>query len=244
MKKLSALFLASLFIFASCGEKKDVSDKKDAKDEVKPRNDVMTQELQQAKTPDKIIAVLKEGNSRFVKGDLTFTDYPKQIMQTSQGQYPAAVILSCLDSRVPVEKVFDLGIGDIFVARVAGNIVNTDMLASMEYGCRVVGSKLIVVLGHTECGAVKSAIDDVKLGNITELLAKIRPAVDSLSSFQGDKTSKNKVFVDKVTDENVLLTMNEIRMKSPILKEMEDKGEIDIIGGVYDIATGKVTFME
>ncbi len=238
MKKISLVLFANLLLLISCNEKKEV------KEEVTVRNDVMTKELQQAKTPDKIIAVLKEGNSRFVKGDLTFTDYPKQIIETSKGQYPAAVILSCLDSRVPVEKVFDLGIGDIFVARVAGNIVNTDMLASMEYGCRVVGSKLIVVLGHTECGAIKSAIDDVKLGNITELLAKIRPAIDSLSSFRGDKTSKNKEYVGKVTDENVLLTINNIRMNSPILKEMEQKGEIDIIGGVYDINTGRVTFIE
>ncbi|MEP7145890.1 MAG: carbonic anhydrase family protein, partial [bacterium] len=180
----------------------------------------------------------------FVKGDLTFTDYPKQIIETSNGQFPSAVILSCLDSRVPVEKVFDLGVGDIFVARVAGNIVNPDMLASMEFGCKVVGSKLIVVLGHTECGAIKAAIDNVKLGNITELLEKILPAIDSLSTFTGDKNSKNKEYVDKVTDKNVLLTMNNIRRNSPILKEMEDKGEIDIIGGVYDINTGKVTFME
>ena len=238
MKKVSLLIFASLLFVISCSEKKEV------KQEVVARNDVMTKELQQAKTPDKIVAVLKEGNSRFVKGDLTFTDYPKQIIETSKGQYPAAVILSCLDSRIPVEKVFDLGVGDVFVARVAGNIVNADMLGSMEFACKVSGAKLVVVLGHTECGAIKGAIDNVKLGNLTELLAKIRPAIDSLSSFQGEKTSKNKLFVDKVTDENVLLTMGEIRMKSPILQEMEQKGEIDIIGGVYDINTGKVTFIE
>jgi carbonic anhydrase len=165
-------------------------------------------------------------------------------METSKGQYPAAVILSCLDSRIPVEKVFDLGVGDVFVGRVAGNIVNTDMLGSMEFACKVSGAKLVLILGHTECGAVKGAIDNVKLGNLTELLEKIRPAIDSLSNFSGDKTSKNKVFVDKVTDENVLVAMNEIRKNSPILNEMEQKGEIDIIGGVYDINTGKVTFME
>lgn len=244
MKKLSTVFFASLLFLISCGEKKEVSEKKDVKQEVKVRNDVLTQELQQAKTSEKIIDILKEGNNKFVKGDLTFTDYPKQIIQTSQGQYPAAVILSCLDSRVPVEKVFDLGVGDIFVGRVAGNIVNPDMLGSMEYGCKVVGAKVIMVLGHTDCGAVKSAIDNVKLGNITELLAKIRPAVDSSSSFQGDKTSKNTAFVDEVTDKNVALTMNNILKNSPILKEMEEKGEIDIIGGVYDVKTGKVTFME
>ncbi|MEO6694598.1 MAG: carbonic anhydrase family protein [Ignavibacteria bacterium] len=244
MKKLSVLFFAGLLFLVSCGEKKDVTDKKDSKEEPKARNDVMTKELQQAKTPASIITVLKEGNAKFVKGDLTFTDYPKQIMQTSEGQYPAAVILSCLDSRIPVEKVFDLGVGDVFVGRVAGNIVNADMLGSMEFACKLSGSKLVLILGHTECGAVKGAIDNAKLGNLTELLAKIRPAVDSASSFQGDKTTKNKEFVDMVAQKNVLLTMNEVRKKSPVLKDMEDKGEIDIIGGFYDITTGKVTFME
>jgi len=238
MKKLSLVLLSSLFIFISCTEKKEVIE------EVRVRNDVMTKELQQATTPAKIIEVLKEGNSKFVKGDLTFTDFPKQIIETSKGQFPSAVILSCLDSRVPVEKVFDLGVGDVFVARVAGNIVNTDMLASMEFGCKVAGAKLIVVLGHTECGAVKAAIDNVKLGIITELLAKIGPAIDSMSTYSGDKTSKDKVYVDKVTAENVELVMNTIRKNSSILNEMEKNGEIDIIGGVYDINSGKVTFME
>lgn len=246
MKKLISALFVSLFLIASCGEKKETKDesKKDSKEEVTAKNEVMTQELQQAKTPEKIIEVLKEGNAKFVKGDLTFTDYPKQIIKTSTGQFPSAVILSCLDSRVPVEKVFDLGVGDVFVARVAGNIINPDILASMEYGCKVVGSKVIVVLGHTECGAVKAAIDDVKLGNITELLEKIKPAVDSLSSFEGEKTSKNKKFVDEVTVENVDVAMENIRKNSPILKEMEEKGEIDIVGGMYDVNTGAVTFMK
>lgn len=246
MKKLLFISIVSSLLLCSCSEKKEAKNEGSevAKQETNVRNNVMTKELQQAKTPEQILEVLKTGNGKFVTGDLTFTDYPKQIMQTSQGQYPAAVILSCLDSRVPVEKVFDLGVGDIFVARVAGNIINPDILASMEYGCKVVGSKLIVVLGHTECGAVKAAIDNVKLGNITELLAKIKPAVDSLADFKGDKTSKNKEFVNKVTDENVELAMDQIRKNSPILKEMEEKGEIDIIGGLYDVSTGSVTFMK
>ena len=228
MKKLISTLFVALFLFASCGEKKETKEeaKKDSKEEVTAKNEVMTQELQQAKTPEKIIEVLKNGNAKFVKGDLTFTDYPKQILKTSTGQFPSVVILSCLDSRVPVEKVFDLGIGDVFVARVAGNITNPDILASMEYGCKVVGSKVIVVLGHNECGAVKAAIDDVKLGNITELLEKIKPAVDSLSKFDGEKTSKNKKFVDEVSVENVDVSMDNIRKNSPILKEMEERGEI------------------
>ncbi|MBS1518041.1 MAG: carbonic anhydrase [Bacteroidetes bacterium] len=233
------LILLFSFLLISCGEKKE-----NTAENTTYRNDVMTKEIQQAKTPENVIEIMKQGNEKFVKGNLTFMDYPKQIIQTSGSQFPLAVVLSCLDSRVPVEKVFDLGIGDIFIARVAGNIINPDILASMEYGCKVVGSKLILVLGHTDCGAVKSAIDGVKLGNITELLEKIQPAVDSSSSFTGEKNSKNKAYVDKVTDENVVLAMDNIRKSSPILKEMEDKGEIDIIGGLYDVSTGKVIFME
>ncbi len=244
MKKLILFSVTmSMFLF-SCGEKHDAKQEsvKKSEQETKARNDVMTKELQAASTPEQVLEVLKNGNAKFVKGDLTFTDYPKQIMQTSQGQFPTAVVLSCLDSRVPVEKVFDLGVGDVFVARVAGNIINPDILASMEYGCKVVGSKIIVVLGHTECGAVKAAIDKVELGNITELLAKIKPAVDSSSSFEGEKTSKDKGYVNKVTDENVELAIVNIRKNSPILKEMEEKGEIDIVGAVYDVSTGAVTF--
>jgi carbonic anhydrase len=244
MKKLILFSVTmSMFLF-SCGEKHDAKQEsvKKSEQETKARNDVMTKELQAASTPEQVLEVLKNGNAKFVKGDLTFTDYPKQIMQTSQGQFPTAVVLSCLDSRVPVEKVFDLGVGDVFVARVAGNIINPDILASMEYGCKVVGSKIIVVLGHTECGAVKAAIDNVELGNITELLAKIKPAVDSSSSFEGEKTSKDKGYVNKVTDENVELAIVNIRKNSPILKEMEEKGEIDIVGAVYDVSTGAVTF--
>jgi len=246
MKKFLFLSVVVSMFLISCGEKHDTKQEagKDTKKETAARNDVMTKELQQAKTPEQVLEVLKTGNGKFVKGDLTFTDYPKQIMQTSQGQFPTAVVLSCLDSRVPVEKVFDLGVGDVFVARVAGNIINPDILASMEYGCKVVGSKLIVVLGHTECGAVKAAIDNVELGNITELLAKIKPAVDSSSSFEGEKTSKDKGYVNKVTDENVELAIVNIRKNSPILKEMEEKGEIDIVGGLYDVNTGAVTFMK
>lgn len=244
MKTLILCFVMTAVLFTSCGEKKETKEeaKKESNEKVTAKNEVMTQELQQAKTPEKIIEVLKEGNAKFVKGDLTFTDYPKQILKTSTGQFPYAVVLSCLDSRVPVEKVFDLGIGDIFVARVAGNIVNPDILASMEYGCKVAGSKVIVVLGHSDCGAVKSAIDKVKLGNITELLEKIDPAIDSLSSYEGDKSSKNKVFVDKVTEENVELGINNIRKNSPILKEMEDNGEIEIVGAICNLSTGAVTF--
>ncbi|MBK6506593.1 MAG: carbonic anhydrase [Ignavibacteria bacterium] len=233
------LILFSALLFSSCSENK----KEEVKQDEQVRLDkVMTQEEQKSLTPEKVLTLLKEGNDRFVKGELTVKDVPKQIIEASKGQYPKAVILSCLDSRVPIEKVFDRSIGDVFVARVAGNIVNTDILASMEYGCKVSGAKLIVVLGHSDCGAVKSAIDNVQLGNITELLAKIRPSIDSLGPYSGEKTSKNKEFVEKVSNENVRTAIDNIRLNSPILKEMEDKGEIKIVGAVYDIDNGKVKF--
>ena len=165
------------------------------------------------------------------------------IIDASNGQHPKAVILSCLDSRVPVEDVFNKGIGDLFVARVAGNVVNEDILASMEYGCKVVGSKVIVVLGHGSCGAVKSAVDDVKLGNITGLLSKIKAAIPKSSDYNGEKSSKNYDYLDYVSKNNITVAIETIMKKSPILKEMADKGEIKIVGAFYNIKTGEVTFL-
>lgn len=203
---------------------------------------VLTADEQALLTPDGVITGLKEGNKRFVEGDLTARDHTVQIRKTVNGQFPKAVILSCVDSRVPVEDVFDKGIGDIFVARVAGNFVNEDILGSMEFGCKVSGSKVILVLGHEHCGAVKAAVDDVKLGNITAMLSKIRPAVESVK-YDGDRTSKNAEFVHLACESNVRKTIQDIRTKSPILKEMEDQGEIKIISGVYDMDTGEVDFL-
>jgi len=220
-----------------------ILDENDTSIEVKPLvEDVLTAEQQQALTPDAVIESLKQGNERYVNNDLTARDHTEQIRKAANGQYPKAVILSCLDSRVPVEDVFDKGIGDLFVARVAGNFVNEDILGSMEFGCKVAGSKVIMVLGHEHCGAVKAAIDDVKLGNITAMLTKIRPVVES-SNYEGEKTSKNPGFVHLVCVNNVLNTMEQIRKDSPILKTMEDEGEIKIIGGVYDMDTGKTDFL-
>lgn len=205
--------------------------------------EVLTAEDQAKLTPDSVIKALKEGNHRFVNNDLTARDHTAQIRKTTNGQFPKAVILSCLDSRIPVEDVFDRGIGDLFVARVAGNFVNEDILGSMEFGCKVAGSKVIMVMGHEHCGAVKAAVDNVKLGNITAMLSKIRPVVEKLDAdYKGDKTSKNGEFVHMVCEHNVLKTMNDIRENSPILKEMEDNGEIKIIGGVYDMDSGEVDF--
>lgn len=205
---------------------------------------VLTAEEQAKLTPDSVIQSLKEGNDRFINNELTARNHAVQVRKTTNGQFPKAVILSCLDSRIPVEDVFDKGIGDLFVARVAGNFVNEDMLGSMEFGCKVAGSKVIMVMGHEHCGAVKAAVDNVKLGNITAMLSKIRPVVEDLSkTYEGDKTSSNEEFVHMVCEHNVIKTMNDIRTNSPILKEMEDAGEIKIIGGVYDMDTGKVDFL-
>jgi carbonic anhydrase len=205
---------------------------------------VMTQQQQQALSPDEVAALLRAGNGRFVSGNLTSRDHSAQVRAAASGQFPKAMILSCVDSRVPVEDVFDLGIGDIFVARVAGNFENVDILGSMEFATRVSGAKLIVVLGHEECGAVKAAIDDVKLGNITAMLENIRPAVESLSSYRGDRSSANAEFVHMVAVENIRLTIDRIRERSPILKEMEAKSELGIVGALYDMKTGRIEFID
>lgn len=206
-------------------------------------NKVLTVEEQFKLTPDTVIEVLKQGNEEFINNNLSIKNNPERVRAAAKGQYPEAVILSCLDSRVPVEDIFHRGIGDIFVARVAGNIVNPDILGSLEYACKVSGSKLVVVLGHGLCGAIKSAIDDVKLGNITGLLDKIKPAVNqSKAKYKGEAKSSNPEFVNIVCHTNVELMVNEIHKYSPILKEMEDNGEIKIVGAIYDMYTGKVEF--
>lgn len=205
-------------------------------------NKVLTLEEQQSLTPQKVYDILKEGNEDFINDRLTIRNNSSRVRAASLSQFPKAVILSCLDSRVPVEDVFHRGIGDVFVARVAGNIVNEDILGSIEYGCKVAGAKLILVLGHEHCGAVKSAIDNVKLGNITALLSKIRPAVTSIREFKGDMNSKNNAYVHAVCEQNVRLTVQNIRKNSPILAEMEKNGQLMIIGGVYDMDSGRVSF--
>jgi len=205
---------------------------------------VLTAEEQRNLTPDEVIASLKEGNKRFCSGSLTMRDHSKQIRDAINGQFPKAVVLSCVDSRVPIEDIFDKGIGDMFVARVAGNIVNEDILGSMEFGCKVSGAKLVLVLGHEYCGAIKGAIDKAELGNLTGLLNKIRPAVDRCNHFVGEQTSKNPQFVDLVVRENIKVTVNTIRNQSQILREMEEKGEIKIVGAYYDMDNGQVMFYE
>jgi carbonic anhydrase len=205
---------------------------------------VLTAEEQKQLSPEQVLQSLKDGNKRFTAGSLTLRDHSKQIRAAVNGQYPKAIILSCIDSRVPVEDVFDKGIGDLFVARVAGNIVNEDILGSMEFSCKVSGAKLVLVIGHEYCGAIKGAIDKVKLGNLSALLEKISPAVQACDHYQGEKTSKNAEFVDMVIQENVKLTVGQIRSRSNILREMEQNGEIKIVGAYYDMDNGEVTFFD
>jgi carbonic anhydrase len=205
---------------------------------------VLSAEEQKKLSPDDVLQSLKDGNKRFCSGSLTLRDHSKLIRDAVNGQFPKAIILSCIDSRVPVEDVFDKGIGDLFVARVAGNVVNEDILGSMEFSCKVAGAKLVLVIGHEYCGAIKGAIDNVKLGNLTALLSKINPAVQSCNHYHGDKSSKNPEFVDMVIQQNVKMTVENIRKQSPVLAEMEQKGEIRIVGSYYDMDNGVVSFFE
>ncbi|MDT0558210.1 carbonic anhydrase family protein [Ichthyenterobacterium sp. W332] len=204
----------------------------------------INKEMQAALTPSAVLQDLLDGNTRFTGGKIQAVDNSALVNQTTTGQYPKAVVLSCIDSRVPVETVLDQAIGDIFVARVAGNFENVDILGSMEYSCKVAGSKLVLVLGHEACGAVKAACDGVELGNITALLNNIMPAVHmSAEEVEGEANSTNKAFVAATVANNVKLTIQRIREKSPILKEMEDNGEIQIVGGVYNLHSGKVEML-
>ena len=202
----------------------------------------LTKEMQAAITPSMALELLKEGNKRFVNNLKVNRNLLQQANETSDGQHPFAVILSCIDSRTSAELIFDQGLGDIFSVRIAGNIINEDILGSMEFGCKVAGSKIIVVLGHTKCGAVKGACDHVEMGNLTALLTKIRPAVDDENITIENRNSNNSVFVENVATINVKRTVKSIMERSPILKEMIESGEIGIIGGTHDITTGEVAF--
>jgi carbonic anhydrase len=203
---------------------------------------ISSKEKQDAISPKMAIDLLKAGNKRFVENTRVNRDLSLQVAQTADGQYPFAVVLGCIDSRVPAELIFDQGIGDLFIARVAGNFVNEDILGSLEFACKVAGAKAVVVLGHSSCGAVKGACDDVKLGNLTHMLANIMPAVDSVKDANGERNSSNPEFVQKVADANVCLTIDKIKEQSPVLKEMFDNDEIEIVGGMYDVASGLVKF--
>ena len=205
-----------------------------------------TKEMQASMTPEKSLQELKEGNKRFQANHKADRNLKEQVADTSGGQYPFATILSCIDSRVSSELIFDQGIGDVFSARIAGNFVNDDILGSMEFACKLAGTKLIVVLGHTACGAVKGACDDAKLGKLTGMLEKIKPAVNSVSEPEDPslRNSSNFEFMNNVAEKNVHLTIDKIKADSEVLDEMQQNNEIKIVGGMYDIQSGAVTFYE
>lgn len=208
-------------------------------------NNAHTAETQAKISPADATKMLQDGNERFVSKNTLTIDYTAQVGQTATGQYPFAAVLSCIDSRIPTEIVFDQGVGDIFNARIAGNFVNEDILGSLEFACKLAGSKVIVVMGHTSCGAVKGACDHAKLGNLTQMLDKIAPAVNAIETPEGtDRSSKNLDFVNRVAVKNVEMTISNIKSHSPVLNEMYEQGEIDIVGAMYDVKTGKVSFTE
>ena len=195
-------------------------------------------------TPEQALTALKEGNERFVNGRTLNRGFlMAQVRTMASGQFPFAVVLGCMDSRVPPELVLDQGIGNIFTLRIAGNFENTDILGSMEFATKMSSAKLILVMGHENCGAIKAAIDGVELGNISTMLENVKRAVDLLSDYEGDQTNNNPDFVHRVTEKNVRLTMDHIRERSPILKEMEDQGQIKIAGALYDVKTGAIEFL-
>lgn len=239
---LGAVLLIALVACVPAGQKPEAESPAPENPVAGLVEDVLTADQQAALTPNDVIQFFKAGNERFINNELTTRNHSVQVRKSTNAQYPKAIVLSCVDSRIPVEDVFDRGIGDIFVARVAGNFVNEDILGSMEFACKVSGAKLILVMGHEHCGAVKAAVDDVKLGNITPMLEKIKPAVDAVV-YDGVKNSENEAFVNMVCESNVKLNIDKIKTDSPILKEMVDNEEIKIVGAVYDMDTGKVAFL-
>ncbi len=232
--------VASSLLFVACATPRQVETSSPSG--AAPSADVVTRDEQAALTPPQVLAELKAGNERFVANQAVRRDYLAQVAATSKGQYPKAVVLSCLDSRIPPELVFDQGIGDLFVARVAGNFENTDILGSMEFATKVAGAKLIVVMGHTNCGAIKGACDGVKLGNLTDTLANIQPAVSASQAVHGPHDSSNHDFVEAVSEANVKQTVQDITARSPVLAELVATGKLSVVGAMYDLDTGRVTW--
>lgn len=253
MKKLNYYSIILLFplMMISCGENQQNESVETEGGEMTAQTserdaDVsLSEERRNALTPDDVVKEFQQGNTRFIQDSLTIRNRQKRIQETGEAQYPKGMVLSCIDSRVPVEEIFDQGLGDIFVGRIAGNFADEEMLGSMEFATKVAGSKVIVVLGHENCGAVKSAIDNVELGNITAMLEHIKPAVAMTENFPEDqRTVKNNEYVNEVVKNNVRHTTQEIRNNSPIIAEMEKNGEIKILGAFYDVTDGTVKFLE
>jgi carbonic anhydrase len=203
----------------------------------------MSKESQRNMTPEHALSALKEGNERFISGKMLQRNLMAQVRETASGQYPFAVVLGCIDSRVPPELVFDQGIGDIFSARIAGNFANTDIIGSIEFATKLAGAKLVVVLGHTECGAIKGACDNLRLGNLTQTLSNIAPAVYAVKDIRDNRTSRNKAFVQKVAEENVRLTVQVLTERSAVLKDLVAGNRLKLAGAMHDVATGRVTFL-
>jgi carbonic anhydrase len=207
------------------------------------KTSALTKERRDELSPDDLIRLAKEGNERYRKGEQRPRDFLAEQQSSAQGQYPAAVLLTCIDSRAPAEILLDLGIGDVFNSRVAGNIVNEDILGSMEFACELAGAKLVVVMGHTSCGAIKGAINNATLGNLTALLAKIKPAVNA-TVYQGERNASNYAFVDAVARTNIEFAIRDIRAHSPVLAGLEKAEKIKIVGAMYDISNGAVDFFD
>lgn len=235
-------FIALIAIQSQVAIAQQTTPKPSARETKADEDAIMTKEAQSVLTPNQALQKLKEGNKRFTGDKLLKRNYPEAVKQTAKGQYPHSVILSCLDSRTSSELIFDQGLGSVFNARVAGNIENIDIIGSMEFACKVAGAKLILVVGHTNCGAVKGACDNVQLGNLTNIIDQIKPATEQVKNVEGERNSKNQDYVEAVAKENVLQTIRDIRKNSPILSDMESKGEILIVGGMYNLETGVVEF--
>lgn len=234
----SLIALTSICMLAACGANAPTPQATAVGDPV-PALDA---EAQAALTPDGVVSALEEGNARFLAGQSLNRDLGAQVKATATGQYPSAVVLSCIDSRIPTEIVLDQGVGDIFNARVAGNFVDEALLGSMEFATKVAGAKVVVVMGHTSCGAVKGACDNVQLGHISSLVSAIKPSVDAVTG-GGECTSKDAELVNKISHHNVERTIQEIRTRSKVMAELESAGTIKLVGAMYDVATGKVTFL-
>jgi carbonic anhydrase len=243
-----AVFAIAVQLLGACNSADHKMEVKENPDSAKPvfqHRHIMTKAEQMAITPQHVLDELIAGNERFKNGNVTNREHSEEIRKAvTGGQFPKAIVLSCVDSRVPVEDVFDQGLGDVFVGRVAGNFVNTDLLGSMEFACKVSGAKLIFVMGHQHCGAIKGAIDKVQVGNITAMLENIKPAIEMSRTFEGEKSSKNEAYVKTVNVNNIKNAIAQIRSKSEILKEMETKGEIMIVGAYYSLLTGKLEMVQ
>ncbi|EEF60967.1 carbonic anhydrase family protein [Pedosphaera parvula] len=237
MKSACLLLLATVLVWSGCTSTRQEYS-------ARPSYITQTHETQSAVTPPQALEMLKQGNERFASGHSLHRNLREQVKRTSAHQYPYAAVVSCIDSRAPAELIFDQGIGDIFNARIAGNIINDDILGSLEYSTKVAGAKLILVVGHTGCGAVGAACDGTKMGHITELLAHIQPAVEAVKTPPGeDRSSKNQSFVDKVAEDNVVVSMETIRSRSSILNDLINRGDVALVGAMYDVKTGRVRFL-